>query len=629
LPGPRFGADNKLWQLRKSLQHAEKFPKKFRKKRMTTELTSHFYEFGPFRLDTVERLLLRRDTPVTLTPKVFDILLMLVRNSGRALEKEAFMREIWPDSFVEEGNLNRNISTLRKALGDGQDGQRFIETIPKRGYRFVASVRETGAPAAQATNARSIAVLPFKAMLEQEGEERYLGLGMADALIIKLSNVGKINVRPTSAVLKYMDAHQDILLVGRELKVETLLDGRVQKIGNRVRVTVQVVNVSDGATIWAEKFDENFTDIFAVQDSISEQVASALMLKLTGDERKSLSKHYTESSDAYQSYLKGRYYWNKMTPDGLRRSLDCFANAIERDPHYALAYAGMAASYVHMEIYGFMLPREAMPRARSAALKALELDETVAEAHASLALVRMFYERDWPEAEKEFRQALELNPSYAAAHDWFAIYLMARGRTAEALASIRKAQELDPLSLIINTDVACALYYTRQFDASIKQCRWVLETEPNFVMAHFRIGLAYEQLGKYEEAVNAFRSAIELSTDSPAAKASAAFKGGSDARASIAHTYALMRRHDAARSVLAELERHARDTYVPPHDLAMIYSGLGENDMAFEWLKKAYQERYSLLVFLELDPRFDNLRLDPRFDDLLSRIVDHSAQLSA
>ncbi|HEX8457050.1 MAG TPA: tetratricopeptide repeat protein [Pyrinomonadaceae bacterium] len=592
---------------------------------MTTELNSHFYEFGPFRLDTVERLLLRHNTPVTLTPKVFDILLMLVRNSGRALEKEAFMREIWPDSCVEEGNLNRNISTLRKALGDGQGGQRFIETIPKRGYRFVADVRETGAPT---TDARSIAVLPFKAMLEPLGDERYLGLGMADALIIKLSNVGRINVRPTSAVLKYTDAHQDIRVIGRELKVETLVDGRVQKIGDRVRVTVQVVNTVDGATIWAEKFDEKFTDIFTVQDSISEQVAGALTLKLSGDERKSLSKHYTESSDAYQSYLKGRYYWNKMTPEGLRRSLDCFAEAIERDPRYALAYAGMAASYVHMEIYGFMLPREAMPKAGTAALRAIELDETVAEAHASLALVRMFYERDWPEAEREFRQALKLNPSYAAAHDWFAIYLMATGRTDEALASIRKAQALDPLSLIINTDVACALYYTRQFDASIKQCRWVLDTEPNFVMAHFRIGLAYEQLGKYEEAVAAFQSAIDLSPDDAAAKATA-FKGGSDARASIAHTYALMRKEDAARSVLAELEEHARHAYVPPHDLAMIYAGLRENDKAFEWLQRAYQERYSLLVFLELDPRFDNLRVDPRFNDLLSHIVDHSAQLSA
>lgn len=593
---------------------------------MTTELASHFYEFGPFRLDPVERLLLRGNAPVTLTPKVFDILLMLVRNSGRALEKEAFMREIWPDSFVEEGNLNRNISTLRKALGDGQDGQRFIETIPKRGYRFVAPVREISVPA---TNARSLAVLPFQVMLQQEGDERYLGLGMADALIIKLSNVGRINVRPTSAVLKYMDTEQDIRVIGQELKVETLLDGRVQKLGNRVRVTVQFVNVSDGATIWAEKFDEKFTDIFTVQDSISEQVASALMLKLTGDERKSLSKHFTESSEAYQSYLKGRYYWNKMTPEGLRRSLDCFADATRRDPHYALAYAGMAASYVHMEIYGFMLPREAMPRAKTAALKAISLDESVAEAHASLALVRMFYERDWPEAEKEFKQALELNPSYAAAHDWFAIYLMATGRTEEALASIRKAQALDPLSLIINTDVACALYYTRQFEASIKQCRWVLETEPNFVMAHFRIGLAYEQLGRYEEAVNAFRNAIFLSMGNSAAEATAAFKGGSDARASIAHTYALMRKQDAARRVLAELEQDATHAYVPPHDMAMIYSGLGENDRAFEWLRMAYQERYSLLVFLELDPRFDNLRLDPRFNDLLNRIVDHSPQLSS
>lgn len=528
------------------------------------------------------------------------------------------MREIWPDSFVEEGSLNRNVSTLRKALGDGQDGHSFIETIPKLGYRFVAEVRQVSAP----KHARSIAVLPFKGMAGQEADERYLGLGMADAIIIKLSNLGRINVRPTGAILKYMDEGQDILTTGRELMVEALLDGRVQRAGDRVRVTVQFVSLPEGATIWAGTFNEKFTDLFAVQDSISEQVANALMLKLSGADRQSLSKHYTESGEAYQSYLKGRYYWNKMTADGLRRSLEYFADAVEKDPGYALAYAGMAASYVHMEIYGFVLPSEAMPRAEAAALRAIELDATVAEAHASLGLLRMFYERDWPEAEKEFKQALRLNPSYAAAHDWFSIYLMARGRTEEALNSIRRAQELDPLSLIINTDVACALYYARRFDDSINQCRWVLETEPTFVTAHFRIGLAYEQLGRYGEAVEAFKSVIALSTDNTKAEAMAAFKGGADARASLAHTYALSGHCEEARSILRELEAQAARAYIPPHDLAMVYSALGETDKAFEWLKVAYQERFSLLILLELDPRFDNLRADPRFTTLLSRIVE-------
>jgi DNA-binding winged helix-turn-helix (wHTH) protein/tetratricopeptide (TPR) repeat protein len=585
---------------------------------MPHEPDGHFYEFGPFRLDPAERLLLREDAPVTLTPKVFDILLLLVRSGGRALSKEEFMREVWPDSFVEEGNLNRQISTLRKALGDGRGEQRFIETIPKRGYRFVAGVRETGSPAA----ARSVAVLPFKAMQEREGDEGFLGLGMADAIIIKLSNLGRINVRPTGAVLKYADAGRDITAAGRELKVEAVLDGRVQRAGNRVRVTAQLVSVRDGATAWAGKFDEEFTDIFAVQDSISEQLAGALMLKLSGEERESLSKHYTESGEAYQAYLKGRYYWNKMTAEGLHRSLECFAEAVGRDPAYALAHAGTAASYVHLEIYGLMLPSEAMPKAKAAALRAIELDASVAEAHASLALVRMFYERDWAGAEAEFRRALRLNPSYAAAYDWFAIYLSARGRVEEALASIGKAQALDPLSLVINTDAACALYYARRFEESIRQCRWVLDAEPNFVTAHYRAGLAYEQLGEYVEAVNAFQTAIALSAERAAAEALAPFKGGSDARASIAHTYALMGKREAARRILAELEERAGRAYVPPHDIAMVYSALGETDEAFRWLRAAYRERFSLLVLLELDPRFDNLRADPRFQNLLGLIAD-------
>ncbi|HJQ32054.1 MAG TPA: winged helix-turn-helix domain-containing protein [Pyrinomonadaceae bacterium] len=592
---------------------------------MPTEPAGHFYEFGPFRLDPVERRLLREDSPVKLTPKVFDILLMLVRNGGRALEKEEFMREIWPDSFVEEGNLNRQISTLRKALGDGREGNRFIETIPKRGYRFVAGVRETGAT----TGARSIAVLPFKAMPGQETDERFLGLGMADAIIIKLSNLGRIQVRPTGAVLKYADAGQDILTVGRALKVEALLDGRVQRAAGRVRVTAQLINVGDGATIWAGKFDEEFTDIFAVQDSISEQLAGALMLKLSGEERESLSRHYTESGEAYQSYLKGRYYWNKMTAEGLHRSLECFAEAVEKDPAYALAYAGTAASYVHLEIYGLMLPSEAMPKAKAAALKAIELDATVAEAHASLALVRMFYERDWAGAEGEFKQALRLNPSYAAVYDWYGIWLTARGRPDEGWTSILKAQALDPLSLIINTDIACALYYMRRFGDSVRQCQWVLDAEPNFVTAHFRLGLAYEQLGEYVEAVNAFQTAIALSAERSTAEAMAPFKGGSDARASIAHTYALMGKREAARGILAELEERASHAYVPPHDMAMIYSALGETDEAFRWLRAAYQERFSLLVLLELDPRFDNLRTDPRFANLLSLISNDDARPSS
>jgi DNA-binding winged helix-turn-helix (wHTH) protein/tetratricopeptide (TPR) repeat protein len=581
---------------------------------MSTQTGSHLYEFGPFRLDPSERTLRRGGEAVALTPKVFDILLMLVRSGGRALEKEDFMREIWPDSFVEEGNLNRNISTLRRALGDGLGGQRFIETIPKRGYRFVAEVRESG----PAEKTRAVAVLPFKTL--GEGDEQLYGLGMADALITKLGNLGGLRVRPTSAILKYTAPDEDVLGVGRELRVDAVLDGRVQMAGERARVTVQFVDVRDGATLWAGKFDERCTDIFAMQDSISEQVARALTLRLSGDERKSLTKHYTESGEAYQSYLRGRYHWNQMTAEGLARSLECFADAVARDPGYALAYAGMAASYVHMEIYGFAPPREAMPKAVEAATKAIGLDEEVAEAHASLALARMFYERDWAGAERGFRRALELNPSYAAAHDWYAIYLMTKGRVEEALASIRKAQGLDPLSLIVNTDVGCALYFARRFEESIEQCRWVLETEPNFVQAYYRIGLAFEQLGRYDEAVNAFQTAIALSDKKIDGLSTAQFKGGSDARASVAHTYALMGRHAEARGVLEELLARSRHGLVPPQDLSIIYSGLGEREEALRWLEKAYEERYSLLVFLELDPRFDSLRSDPRFARILRRL---------
>src|SRR6266498_2326675 len=310
-----------------------------------SRLTKHSYEFGPFRLDARERLLLHDEEIVPLSPKTFDMLVALVENSGHLLEKNELMQTLWPDTFVEEGSLAQNISLLRKAL-DESESQKFIETVPRRGYRFVASVRKT---------IKSIAVLPFKS-LGIDGGDEYLGIGIAETLTTRLSSLKLLTVRPTSAVLKYVSSEKDTVVAGRELEVDSVLEGSIRRLGKRIRVTARLVSVPDDSVLWADKFDENFTDIFKVEDSISGKVAEALALKLSGEQQKGLTKRYTDNAEAYQLYLKGRYFWNKRTEDGFNRGIAQFKQAVEKDSSYGLAYAGLADSYIGLTFYNFAAP---------------------------------------------------------------------------------------------------------------------------------------------------------------------------------------------------------------------------------------------------------------------------------
>ncbi|MGH9934631.1 MAG: winged helix-turn-helix domain-containing protein, partial [Blastocatellia bacterium] len=478
-----------------------------------TRLSPQFYEFGPYRLDPAERILLRDGHPVPLTLKAFDLLLALVENNGHIVEKEALLKAVWPDSFVEEGVLSVNVFKLRKTLGENE-GLKFIETVPKRGYRFVAAVKTVYIEPAPLTATPiggviiSIAVLPFRS-LGADGSDDYLGLGMADALITRLSNIRRLVVRPTSAVRKYTGPAQDAQAVARDLMVESVLEGSFRRSGERIRVTVQLISPHASAPLWAEKFDEQFTDIFAVEDSISAQVALSLLQQLSGEEERRLAKRQTANAEAYRLYLKGRYFWNKRTEAGLRKGIEYFQQALEIDPHYALAWAGIADSYLLGA--NTQTPREAMPKAKAAALRALELDDTLAEAHASLARIRMFFDWDWAGAESEFTRALELNPNYTTARQWFANYLIAMGRAPEAIAQINLAQELDPLSLIINTARGWIYYFARQYDQALEQYQRVLEMDSSFVMAQREIGMIYERKGMYAEAIAATHQAISLS----------------------------------------------------------------------------------------------------------------------
>lgn len=643
-----------------------------------TQQAKHFYEFGPFRLDTAERILLRDGQPVPLTPKALQTLLVLVESSGRILDKDELLTRVWPDTFVEEITLAQNVSTLRKALGVDQEGRQYIETVPRRGYRFVASVSEwrdedadlvvaehsrssivieqqveTMEPALVAQThlllpgenraklnrslvavvacvaviglaiagylltskashqpaglgIRSIAVLPFKPLLAESRDEA-LELGMADALITKLSNLKQIIVRPTTAMLRYTDPAQDPLAAGREQGVDSLIEGRLQRSGDKIRVTVQLVRVSDGAPLWAGTFDESFTNIFAVQDSISKQATDALLLHISGEEKLRLTKNYTDNIEAYQLYVKGRYFWNKLSAEGNNKAIGYYQQAIEADPNYALAYAGLADSYSFLPQLNGVPASEAYLKEKAAVTKALELDDTLAEAHTSLAglLTDDPGDRDWAGSEREYKRAIELNPNYPQAHLWYSQYLYAMARLDEGTVETQRALTLDPLSPVTNLNLGHHLYFSRNYDEAIRQLRNTLEIDPNLRLAHIFLYSTYVQKGMYQEVI----SEIARVYAGPSAEQEARIA------ADLRKAYATSGEQGFWQKIVA--------LPMPPFDapfwLGEAYLHLNEKDKAFEWLGKAADEGHPGMVWIKVDPLFDSIRSDPRFADLLRR----------
>ena len=581
------------------------------------------YSFGPFQLDTEEQVLLRDGQSLPLKPKVLRVLAVLVENSGRLVYKDELLRQVWADSFVEEGNLSISIFEIRKALGENANGHKYIETVRRRGYRFTASVtdsekgmtseQENGPDVAGSiesvasqgypiASSGSIAVLPFK-FIGGTGNE-YLGLGMADALITRLSNLRRVTVRPTSSVRKYSGT-EDPVSAGKELGVEWVLDGSVQKSRKRLRVTVQLVGVHDGALKWAEKFDENFTDIFGVEDSISEQVSKALEHKLSGEEKRALGKRFTQNPTAYEAYLKGRYFLDKKTTEGCKKGIDYFRRAIAIDSKYALAYAGIAACHITLNT---VLPsREWNPKAESAALRALELDETLAEAHASLGLLRT-RQWNWSAGERELKIAIQLKPTYAIARASYAIHLVETGRSCEGIAEIKKALALEPLSLLINSQLGSLLYLSRSYDDALEQFRRTLELDPNFAVARFSLGNLLEVLGRYDDAAREYQVSQVGLGNLP------------EFTACMARIHALSGNRSQALRSIGALRRLSKTCYVQSNLIALIYTALGQRDEAFDWLERAYAERDEDLCLLKVDPRFDSLRPDPKFTSLLERV---------
>lgn len=553
---------------------------------------------------------MKQNEEVILPPKAFDTLLELVKLKGRVLEREALMRKVWPDTFVEEGNVKVTIFNLRKAIEDNPSEPRFIQTVARRGYRFGVDVIESQEIADQAgvdLNIKSIAVLPFK--LLGGVEEEYLGVGLADALIIKLSGLSNIIVRPTSAVRRYIGSDERADEIARQLNVEAILEGNIYSAGNRVRVTAQLINVKGVTPLWAGKFDARFTDIFDVEDSISEQVAQALMLKLTGRDRQRLTTHYTENIKAYQFYLKGRYHWAKRLSAGTRLAAEHFRAAIDLDPNYSLAYAGLADCYTQLAWLRFLAPCEALPLAKAAALRALELDPLLGEAYASLAWIRLLYDLDYEAAENGFRHSLELKPNYSVARMWFGMFLLAVGRFIEALEEVNKALTLDPLSPIINAVAGWPFYFMRDYQRAIECYRRAIELEPKSLPAHYLLALSYLQFGEPEHAVAEMQIARTLDDSSMTV-------------AGLAEAYSGVGEITKATELLEELNRMAGEggKYVSPYDVAAVYLRLGSADRAMGLLENAFEDQSTWRMLLPVDPKFDQLRHDVRFDVLLKRM---------
>ncbi len=455
----------------------------------------------------------------------------------------------------------------------------------------------------------SIAVLPFQNK-SAEADTDYLSDGLAESLIYQLSQLPNLKVSPTSSVFQYKGKEIDPIKVGKQLGVNAVLSGRIVQRGDNLTISAELVDVRYNKLLWGEQYERKMSELLQTQREIAREIVEKLKLKVSGDE-KGLAKHYTESNEAYQLYLKGRFYWNKRTEEGLQKSLEYYHQAIERDPNFALAYSGLADSYALLgvpEAGGGMPPIEVLPKAKAAALKALEIDETLAEPHASLAHVKYFYDRDFTTAEREFKRAIELNPNYPVAHHWYAIYLSVVGRQREALAEIRRAQDLDPLSLPMNMWLGRILSLAGQLDQAVEQLRKTVELDPNFMLAHHRLGLLYEEKGTYDEAISEFRQVLKLSGGNPLGVSA------------LAHAYALVGKREEAQKNLDELLQLSKQRYVSPTSIAIIYAALGDKDKAFAWLDEADKARDPNIVRIKVDPRYASLRSDPRFNDLVRRI---------
>ena len=553
------------------------------------------YEFGPYKLLAGERVLQRGGKPVPLTPKVFDILLVMVENSGRVLTKGELLQLVWPDTAVEESNMARHVSTLRKAF---KPGEQYIETIPWRGYRFNAEVRFDDEPPV----IDSLAVLPFLNESSAPVEE-YLPDGITEALISRLSLVPGLKVMSRNSVFRYKvreskDRFPEANIVGKQLNVRAVLTGRIRQAGGILVVSVELIDTTDNRQLWGTQYRRDLSDIFSLQESIAEEIVERLRPRLA-NKKPHRTKRHTENLQVYHLHLKGRFFSNKLTLEGVRKGIDLFQQAIARDPNYAPAYAGLVDCYLSLDN-----PAEA----EKAAAKALQLDPSLAEVHASLGFLRFLHDWDWRKAEIELRRAIELNPNCAQAHQWYALYLAKMARHEEAIAEARLAHQLDPLTLSMNLINGIVLYFARQYDRAIEELQSLIELDPNVAGAHTTLGLVYTYRKMFDQAINEFQTASVLTNGSSSEQ--------TYIKALTALCYAVSDRPEQARTLLDEI---AVEQTVSPYARGSIHAQLGEHGLAMDFLERAYRERNVQVVGLKVDPALDPLRSTYRFQSLLTR----------
>jgi TolB-like protein/DNA-binding winged helix-turn-helix (wHTH) protein/Flp pilus assembly protein TadD len=626
--------------------------------------------FGVFDVDVRAGELCKHGLRVRLQEQPFQILAMLLEHPGQVVTREELQKKLWPaDTFVDfDHGLNKAVNKIRDALGDSAESPRFVETVARRGYRFLAEVKAADAapgqsphvapppvPAAEtrdrpdlavtpaatknrapslawkmavfvplalivfftgwklysrnypATVIHSLAVLPLES-LSNDASQDYFADGMTDELISDLGQLSALRVISRTSVMGYKHAHKPLPQIARELNVDAIVEGTVLRSGDRVRITAQLIDATADKHLWSQSYEGELKDTLALQNQVARAIADQIRIKLNPQEQAALKIARVVNPEAYESYLKGRYFWNKRTPDSLKVALAYFNQAIDEDPNYAQAYSGLADTYALLGDwqYAVMTPKEAFPRAKAAAIKALELDSTLSEAHNSLAFCFDAFDWDLESAGKEFQRSIELNPGYATAHHWYAWHLSLLGRFDEALEEMRKAKNLDPLSLIINADLAELLVIAHFYDESIIQSGATIEMDPNFALAHNQLAQAYLQKHMNVEAIAELQKAVELSGGSPTCVAN------------LARAYAASGKTSEAVKLLGDLKNHSNRGYSDASEVAVVYAALGDKDQAMHWLEIGYEERFNPGVLLR--PGFDPLRSDQRFQDLLRRI---------
>jgi TolB-like protein/tetratricopeptide (TPR) repeat protein len=568
--------------------------------------------FGPFVLDVADRSLKRDGAPIPLTPKHFDILVTLVENAGRLVEKDILLARVWPDVSVEEGNLTKGVFSLRQVL-DPDDGARYIETIPKRGYRFVGTVApvppatpttDSGADAAPS----SIAVLPFRDMSADRDHEFFCE-GMSEELITALGRVPDLRVASYTSTLRFKGQAIDTASIGRELKVSWLLEGGVRKSGDTVRISVQLVRASDGFSAWTGRFDRRLDDIFTVQDDIAGMIVQTLTKRVGKTAGAGpLVTSTTSNTEAYSLYLEGRYLWNKRPGDVVWQALDRFERAVAAAPGFAPAHAALASVYGTLGAWelGVLPPAEALAKAKASATRALELDPQLAAGHTAVGYAKLHFDWNAEGACREFEQALALNPAWVDTHHWHSHALCAAARFPESLAACARIVELDPLNPLMHAHVAWHHYMARDFASALAQSERVLRMEPSFHWGYCFAGWALERLGRSAEAIAALEEAVRYSSNNPVMLAG------------LGHAVAVAQDRSEALRIANDLERRRADKGLFAYEIGVIHAALRDDEQAFEWFARAVAERSGWIAYLAVDPRLEDLKSDPRYATLIA-----------